>query len=91
MSEEKKTKRRGRGEGLIDVLPSGKFRVRVSCTESGTGKRVVVTNTFDTKREALVFRDDMERRKRAGMTVLPPRSARKVGDWLDDWLAVQRT
>src|SRR5262245_42292511 len=80
--------RRGRDEGSIEELPSGKFRARVSTKDPATGARRMVTRAFDTKREALSFRDELLRKKRAGL-VLPEAST--LGKWLDDWLAVQRT
>ena len=78
-------KRRGRGEGSIEELPSGKFRVVVSAgTDPANGKRVKITRTFDTKREAVVFRDEMLRQQRAGVT--PTTGRALLADWLRQWL-----
>lgn len=51
-------KRRGRGEGSIEQLPSGSWRAIVSLgTDPQTGKRIKRSATYDTKREALEWRD----------------------------------
>src|SRR4051812_532155 len=78
-------KRRGRGEGSIEELPSGKFRVVVSAgRDAGTGKRIKITRSFDTKREALAFRDEMLTQQRAG--VAPTQGRATLADWLRQWL-----
>lgn len=69
--------RRGRGEGSFEVLPSG--RVRAVLSKVVDGERVRMTKTFDTKREAVEWRDGHKSKVvRAGT----------LGDWLDDWLAL---
>src|SRR5207237_7209625 len=78
-------KRRGRGEGSIEELPSGKFRVVISAgNDPGTGKRVKITRSFDTQCEALVFRDTMLQQQRAG--VAPTTGRALLADWLRQWL-----
>src|ERR1043166_3865911 len=80
-----KDKRRGAGEGSIEVLPSGKFRVVVSAgKDPATGQRVKITRSFDTKREAAAFRDKMLQDRRAG--VAPTTGRALLADWLRQWL-----
>src|SRR3712207_7803189 len=55
---------------LFRSLPSGKFRVVVSAGKAAdTGQRVKIQRTFDTKREAMVFRDEMLRQQRSGVAM----------------------
>lgn len=77
--------RRGRGEGSIEVLPSGKHRVVVSAgNDPGTGRRLKITRTFDTKREAIAFRDEMLRQLRSG--IAPTTGRADLATWLRQWL-----
>jgi integrase len=84
-----KGKRRGRGEGSIEQLPSGKFRVVISAGfDPSTGRRLKITGTFDTKKEAAAWRDDQLRQLRAGHTLRA--GSTTVRDWVTHWLAVVR-
>lgn len=83
--------RRGRGEGSIEELPSGKFRVVVSAGhDPETHKRVKITRSFDTKGEALAFRDEMLRQQRHGELPLLGTRKMTVNAWLDTWIAGKR-
>jgi hypothetical protein len=58
MSEEGKRReknRRGRNEGSIEELPSGKWRAVQSMGFDGQGKRDKRSETFETKRDALAW------------------------------------
>jgi integrase len=80
--------RRGRGEGSIEERKGheGKvrFRVVVRGKDAATGKSVKMTATFDTKKEALAYRDTLLRGVREGITVTSGRAT--VADWLRQWL-----
>src|SRR5262245_14062427 len=83
-------KRRGRGEGSVEELPSGKFRAVVSDgveTDPVTGKpkRRKVAFTADTKTEVLKWLRDRLQEKDAGQLAHCGRTT--VGQWLDEWLA----
>src|SRR5437899_286838 len=91
----KERKRRGRGEGSIEELPSGKFRAVVSAgfaplTEEERaagkrqGKRLKLTETFDRKDEAVTWRNEQLERLKKG--TLPRAGKMTVGDWLGEWL-----
>src|SRR5262245_12555860 len=80
----KEKKRRGRGEGSIEQLPSGRFRVVVSAGTDGDGKRRKLTATFDLKKDALDWRDEELRKLRRGAS--PGAGKVTVGGWLDEWL-----
>lgn len=71
-------KRRGRGEGGLETLPSGKVRA-VICRVVG-GKRVRESKSFRTKREALDWRAE---RLRQG-----PSSAVSLSEWVAQWLTL---
>src|SRR5262249_38281764 len=80
--------RRGRGEGSIEQLRSGRFRAVVSAGKDAKGKRVKLQKTFDTKREAVDWRNgklqELARGQRSdagGLTVWA---------WLDEWLEARR-
>lgn len=77
-------KRRGRGEGEVERLPSGSYRARVTTgTDPATGRRLRESATFPTKQEALEWR--------AARLLAGPASAGTVGDWLTRWLALHRS
>jgi integrase len=77
-------RRRGRGEGSIEQLPSGKFRAVISSTDPLTGKRVKVARTFDTHAEAVTFKNGfLERQKNRAS------GKRTVGEWMQEWLAMK--
>lgn len=78
-----RTRRRGRGEGEVERLPSGSYRARVTTgTDPATGKRLRESATFPTKQEALEWR--------AARLLAGASSAGTVGDWLTRWLALHR-
>jgi integrase len=77
-------KRRGRGEGSIEELPSGKFRAIRSGGKDAEGNRVKEAKTFDTKREALTWL------RRALSDVRGEWAGRLLVEWLDHWLAVKK-
>lgn len=78
-----KKKRRGRGEGEVELLPSGNYRARVSGgheTDPATGERTRVreSRTFPTKAEALEWR--------ASRLLTGLATSGTLGDWLNRWL-----
>jgi integrase len=77
-------KRRGRGEGSIEQLPSGRFRVVLPLEKGPGGERRKLTGTFDTKREALDWRDEQQELKRRSIT--PGGGRMTVAAWLGQWL-----
>jgi hypothetical protein len=77
-------KRRGRGEGEVEQLPSGHYRARVTRgIDPATGKRVRESATFPTKQEALEWRAS---RLLGGLA-----AAGTLGDWLTRWLEFHKT
>src|SRR5262245_9708175 len=83
------TKRRGRGEGSIETLPSGKFRVVISCGLAPNGQRQKLTHTFKTKKEATAWRDERLSERRRGVVAFA--GGLLLTDWLDKWLAEKQT
>jgi integrase len=83
-------KRRGRGEGSIEELPSGKFRVVLGGgVDPATGKRVKDTSeAFDTKREAMAWRTARQAERSRG--VASDAGKITLAGWLDRWLAVKK-
>lgn len=80
--------RRGRGEGAVEKLPSGSFRAVLSLGyDPETLKRVRLSRTFPTKREALEWREETLRQHRAGELTV---TATTLGEWLDTWLALRK-
>lgn len=78
-------KRRGRGEGAIEELPSGSFRAVVSLGLGPDGKRRRLAQTFLTRKSALRWKT--ERLAELGRGRLPDSGTVTVGEWLDRWLA----
>src|SRR5262245_9820542 len=81
-------KRRGRGEGSIEQLPSGKWRAVISLGKGADGKRQKLQETFATKREALNWRQEQHGLIRQGVAV--GAGKRSVADWLQCWLEIIR-
>src|SRR4051794_38005688 len=77
-------KRRGRGEGSIEELPSGAWRVIVSAGQGPDGKRRKATATFPTKKEAMAWREEQLTLLRRGLPV--GAGKRTLADWLAQWL-----
>ncbi len=81
-------KRRGRGEGGLEELPSGTFRAVVSLgIDPKTRKRVRLSRTFATKREALDWRTASARTHRAGGLTA---TATTLGEWFTTWLSIRK-
>jgi integrase len=81
-------KRGERGDGSIEQLPSGKYRAVVSAgKDPTTGKRIKVSRTFDTSREAREFRDELRKKARKlGGQNLQTVLGLSLADWLGRWL-----
>ncbi|VTT97576.1 integrase family protein : Integrase family protein OS=Thermoanaerobacterium saccharolyticum (strain DSM 8691 / JW/SL-YS485) GN=Tsac_1962 PE=4 SV=1: Phage_int_SAM_3: Phage_integrase [Gemmataceae bacterium] len=83
-----KKARRGRGEGSVEELPSGKFRAVLSLgIDTATKKRVKLAKTFDTKGEALKWWREKKREHDGGTLTT---TATTLGDWLTAWLAIRK-
>lgn len=84
----KEKSRRGRGEGSVSTLPSGKFRAVVSLgVDQATKKRVKMSKTFKTKGEALSWSRDRIREFEGGTLTA---TATTLGDWLTTWLTIRK-
>jgi integrase len=82
-------KRRGRGEGSIEELPSGKWRAILSLGISPvTGKRDKLTFTSDTKKAALAWMHDRQTEQNKGILADPGKMT--VAEWLDRWLELKK-
>lgn len=82
MAREKR-KRRGRGEGSVEQLPSGSWRAVVSSIDPRTGKRVRQSKTDPDK--AVVVRWAASH---AGKPVAPGDT---LGQWFTAWLEIQKS
>lgn len=79
-------KRRGRGEGGLEQLPSGSWRaVVVVKSEADTKKRHRVSKTFSTKPEALLWSRQQTANRESGALNVGGRAT--VREWADRWLA----
>jgi integrase len=78
-------KRRGRGEGSIEQLPSGKWRAILSLGKGVDGNRRKLAETFDTKQQALAWLRQRQAESSRGQ--LADSGFLTVGEWLDQWLA----
>lgn len=82
-------KRRGRGEGSIEELPSGKWRAVLSHgIDSATGNRRKLQETFDTKKDALSWLRD--RQSEQGQGRLATAGKMTVAEWMAKWLEEKR-
>lgn len=80
-------KRRGRGEGSIEQLANGTFKVRMSYID-GQGKRHQPTAYFGTAREARAWLHEQHSKHDRGQ--LADSGKRTVGQWLDEWLSLKK-
>jgi integrase len=90
-ADEKKPnlRRRGRGEGSFEQLPSGKWRaIVVLGRDPETRKRVRLTHTADTKREVKQWLDARNSEKNEGKIGVGGRVG--YGVWLTRWLELKR-
>jgi integrase len=83
-----KTPRRNRGEGNIQQLPDGRFKVRMSYVD-GQGKRHQPTAYFETKKAALAWLHEMHSKHDRGQ--LADAGRRTVGAWLAEWLTLKKS
>jgi integrase len=81
------TPRRNRGEGNIEQLPDGRFKVRMSYID-GQGKRHQPTAYFDSKKAALNWLHEQHDKHNKGQ--LADSGKRTVGQWLDEWLVLKK-
>lgn len=77
-------KRRGRGEGSLEELPSGSWRAVLSYTDPLTKKRYRESKTFPTKRDAIQWRDKQKELRRTGQRQAG--LAPIISDWVSQWL-----
>lgn len=81
-------KRRGRGEGGVEQLPSGRWRaVVVLKTDPATGRRDRISKTFAAKADALDWLRDNQTEKSLGRLVAS--SKMTVADWSAKWLSLK--
>lgn len=82
-------KRRGRGEGSIEELPSGKWRAVLSHgIDSATGNRRKLQETFETKKDALAWLRD--RQSEQGQGRLATAGKMTVAEWMTKWLEIKK-
>lgn len=81
--------RRGRGEGSVEHLASGRYRAVISAGYGPNLKRIKLSKTFRTKRAALVWlRARLDERETGD---LAQAGRRTVADWLTEWLEFKRS
>jgi integrase len=81
---EQQRERRGRGAGSIEVLPGGGYRVVVVRVDPVTRQRVTTTRTFETKDEAVAFRNEAVKKRKQLFA-----GKRTLGEWLAEWLKMR--
>jgi integrase len=81
-------KRRGRGEGTIEELKSGHYRVSLSLGFRADGTRRRVRETFKSKQEAVAWRAEQITLANRGQFIETGKMA--TGDWLEEWLAIAK-
>jgi integrase len=82
-----KPQRRSRGEGSIQQLANGAFKVRMSYVDAA-GKRHQPTAYFDTAKAARAWLHDQHSKHDRGQ--LADSGRRTVGQWLTEWLTMKR-
>ena len=86
MTEPKK--RRARGDGAIEELPDGRWKVRLSYI-GADGKRKRPTRTFKTKKAATAWRDSEQ--AKIGQGKPTSTDSRTLAEWLEEWLKGKKT
>ena len=82
--------KRHNGEGSIERLPNGKFRLVISYTDPLTRKQKKVSKVADTEAEAWTFAEGLRASADARTQGVAPRSYGTVGEWLTDWLRLKK-
>lgn len=82
-------KRRQRGEGSIERLPSGKYRAVVSVPPRPPAKRGRLAFIHKSREQCLRWLRQKAAERDRGQ--LPDDGGLKLGEWLTDWLATYRT
>lgn len=77
-------KRRGRGEGSLEELPSGSWRVVLSYTDPLTKKREKESKTFESKKHAIDWRNERIAARRTSASVTNGQML--LRDWSAQWL-----
>lgn len=80
MAARKRPRRRGKGEGSIEQLPSGKFRAVRPTIDGVRGDKA----TFETEAEAIAW-------KAAGVVGPRPTAVGTFADWLAVWLPLHKS
>lgn len=78
------SKRRGRGEGSYEQLPSGSWRAKIEVTPPESEKREWLRETFGTKAEAIAWLSARKAEQVKGRLANPGRLT--VGEYLEEWL-----
>lgn len=77
-------RRRGRGEGSTEQLPSGKWRGIFTVGNKPDGSQDKITETFDKRADAVMWLEEQRSLRRTGATFA--QSGILVKDWLAQWL-----
>jgi integrase len=81
-------KRRGRGQGNIEPLPSGRFRAVLSAGKDDQGRRRKVAATFDTRQQALRWLRERLKARDPGRLSRDRKTT--PGESIDRWLASRK-
>ncbi|MFE1885473.1 site-specific integrase [Streptomyces diastatochromogenes] len=65
-----------------------RYRTVVDAGRDENGKRIQITITKDTKKEAIAERSRIQHQRSAGVLILPSKIT--LGEWLDEWLEFKR-
>ncbi|HYE77950.1 MAG TPA: site-specific integrase [bacterium] len=77
-------KRRGRGEGTIEELPSGRFRAALTVRTIGGGARKDrISETFDTRTQAAEWLAEQRTKFKYGKLAV---TTATLGEYLDGWI-----
>ncbi len=76
---------RGKGEGTITGLASGRYRARFTSGYTRSGSQRRLSRTFDTKREAQAWLREVGQQQDAGVFAEPTKVT--VRDWTEQYLA----
>lgn len=81
-------RRRGRGEGSLEELPSGKWRAVLTDGKMPDGGQNKVSATFEKRRQAVEWLEEQRSLRRTGATYA--QSGMSVKSWLEQWLKLIR-
>lgn len=88
MAQDKKA-RKPKGDGSIQQLPNGKYKVQVTIGRDVNGKQIRKSVTINSQKEAVSIKNKLINEQQEGALVKPNKC--KLSDYIERWLSMKET